>query len=41
MSWKANIQTHTETFSLAEANNALLALKQDAIRGAGVLVMDS
>lgn len=38
---QANIQTHTETFPLAEANNALLALKQDAIKGAGVLVMNS
>ena len=38
---QANIQTHTELYSLAEANDALLALKQDAIKGAGVLVMDS
>jgi len=38
---QANIQTHTELFSLAEANDALLALKQDAIKGAGVLVMNS
>ena len=38
---QANIQTHTQVFSLIEANEALLALKQDAIRGAGVLVMDS
>ena len=37
----ANIRTHTELFSLAEANDALLALKQDAIKGAGVLVMES
>jgi propanol-preferring alcohol dehydrogenase len=36
----AHIQTHTEAFPLAEANQALLALKQDAIRGAGVLLMD-
>lgn len=35
----ANIHTHTEVFPLAEANAALLALKQDAIRGAGVLLM--
>jgi len=35
----ANIRTHTEVFPLAEANTALLALKQDAIRGAGVLLM--
>lgn len=38
---QANIQTHTQIFPLTEANEALLALKQDAIRGAGVLVMDS
>ena len=37
----ANIRTHTEVFPLAEANTALLALKQDAIRGAGVLIMDT
>jgi len=37
----ANIHTHTEVFPLAEANTALLALKQDAIRGAGVLLMDT
>jgi len=36
----ANIRTHTEVFPLAEANTALLALKQDAIRGAGVLLME-
>ena len=36
----ANIQTHTEVFPLAQANTALLALKQDAIKGAGVLVME-
>jgi propanol-preferring alcohol dehydrogenase len=38
---QADIQTHTETFPLADANEALLALKHDAIKGAGVLVMDS
>lgn len=38
---QANIQTHTQTFPLADANAALLALKQDAIKGAGVLVMDA
>ena len=37
---KANIRTHTQVFTLAEANEALLALKDDAIRGAGVLFMD-
>ena len=36
-----NISTHTQTFPLSEANAALLALKQDAIKGAGVLLMDS
>jgi propanol-preferring alcohol dehydrogenase len=35
----ANISTYTEVFPLAEANAALLALKQDAIKGAGVLLM--
>ncbi len=38
---RANIQTHTEIFPLADANKALLALKHDAIKGAGVLVMDT
>ncbi|MCP4049014.1 MAG: zinc-dependent alcohol dehydrogenase family protein [Gammaproteobacteria bacterium] len=38
---RANIQTHTELFPLADANKALLALKHDAIKGAGVLVMDT
>lgn len=38
---KANIRTHTQVFTLAEANEALLALKQDAIRGAGVLLVES
>ncbi len=36
----ANVRTHTQLFPLAEANDALLALKEDAIKGAGVLVMD-
>ena len=35
---RANIQTHTRVFPLAAANDALLALKHDAIKGAGVLV---
>jgi propanol-preferring alcohol dehydrogenase len=38
---EANIRTHTEVFPLADANQALQALKTDAIRGAGVLVMGS
>ncbi len=33
------VHTHTQTFSLDHANDALIALKQDAIRGAGVLVI--
>lgn len=36
----AKVRTHTEVYPLAAANEALLALKQDAIKGAGVLVMD-
>jgi propanol-preferring alcohol dehydrogenase len=31
------VRTSTQTYSFAEANEALLALKNDAIRGAGVL----
>jgi len=38
---QANIRTHTRVFPLADANDALLALKQDAIKGAGVLVTDA
>ena len=33
------VRTHTEIFSFDQANEALLALKNDAIRGAGVLVL--
>lgn len=33
------IQTSVRTFTLAEANEALIALKNDAIRGAGVLLI--
>ena len=33
------VRTHVETFPLASANDALFALKHDAIRGAGVLVI--
>jgi propanol-preferring alcohol dehydrogenase len=32
------VRTHTQTFSFDQANDALIALKNDAIRGAGVLV---
>ena len=38
---QANVRTHTRTFPLAEANEALIALKHDAIKGAGVLLMDT
>ena len=34
------VQTHVQTFSFDQANEALVALKSDSIRGAGVLVMD-
>ena len=33
------VRTYVRTFPLAEANQALIALKHDAIRGAGVLVV--
>lgn len=35
----AGVHTHIREFPMAEANAALLALKQDAIAGAGVLVV--
>jgi propanol-preferring alcohol dehydrogenase len=34
------LRTHTQTFPLAQANEALIALKNDSIRGAGVLLID-
>jgi len=34
------VRTHIETFPLNKANEALIALKHDAIRGAGVLVVN-
>jgi alcohol dehydrogenase, propanol-preferring len=34
------VRTHVETFAFEQANEALIALKSDSIRGAGVLVMD-
>ena len=34
------VRTHTEPFSLATANEALIALKHEAIRGAGVLLIE-
>jgi len=33
------VQTHIQTFPLEQANEALIALKHDAIRGAAVLVV--
>ena len=33
------VRTYVRTFPLAEANEALIALKHDAIRGAGVLLV--
>jgi alcohol dehydrogenase, propanol-preferring len=34
------VRTHTERFSFHQANEALIALKNDSIRGAGVLMTD-
>jgi propanol-preferring alcohol dehydrogenase len=34
------VHTYTQTFSFDQANEALIALKNDAIRGAGVLLID-
>lgn len=34
---RISVQTHVQTFPLEQANDALIALKHDAIRGAGVL----
>ena len=36
---RAGVRTHVQTFGLEEANDALIALKHDAIKGAGVLVV--
>jgi propanol-preferring alcohol dehydrogenase len=36
---RVHVRTRTETFPLADANEALIALKHDAIRGAGVLLV--
>lgn len=36
---RVGVRTHTETFPLDEANDALIKLKTDGIRGAGVLVI--
>jgi len=35
------VRTHTQTFAFDQANEALIALKNDAIRGAGVLMTTS
>jgi len=35
---RVGVQTHVQTFPMADANDALIALKHDAIRGAAVLV---
>jgi propanol-preferring alcohol dehydrogenase len=34
------VRTHVETFPFDQASEALIALKNDSIRGAGVLIMD-
>ena len=34
------VRTHVQTFTLSSANEALMALKHDAIRGAGVLTIE-
>jgi len=34
------VRTHVQTFPLSSANEALMALKHDAIRGAGVLMIE-
>ena len=34
------VRTHVQTFPFAKVNDALIALKHDAIRGAGVIVLD-
>jgi propanol-preferring alcohol dehydrogenase len=34
------VKTSVQTFPLSDANDALIALKHDAIRGAGVLIID-
>ena len=37
---RARVRTHTQLFPLEETNDALIALKNDAIRGAGVVVIE-
>lgn len=36
---RAGVRTHTQAFPFEQANEALIALKHGAIRGAGVLVV--
>ncbi|HEU4765826.1 MAG TPA: zinc-dependent alcohol dehydrogenase family protein [Pyrinomonadaceae bacterium] len=36
---RTGVRTHVQTFAFAEVNHALIALKHDAIRGAGVVVL--
>jgi propanol-preferring alcohol dehydrogenase len=36
---RVGVRTHTQLFPLPDANDALIALKHDAIKGAGVLVI--
>ena len=36
---KISVKTHVQTFALKDANDALIALKHDAIKGAAVLVV--
>ena len=36
---RVHVRTHVETFTLEETNDALIALKHDAVRGAAVLVV--
>lgn len=36
---RAGVRTHVQTFPLEEANDALIALKHDAVKGAAVLVL--
>jgi alcohol dehydrogenase, propanol-preferring len=37
---RVGVRTHSELFPIEQANDALIALKRDAIRGAAVLVID-
>ena len=37
---RVGVRTHVQMFGLQAANDALIALKHDAIKGAAVLVVD-